>query len=481
MLPKISSLSIPSKPVTEGLGFTDVNGSSFPETYELGRVIGRGGASLVRQARHRSTGQIFAVKHINKSSVRRRDHLRAEVTILKNARHRNIVSLLDVYETKDELILVMEYASGGELFDRIVTKGCYSEREAAEVTTNILEALAYLHKHNVVHRDIKPENILLATPNSDTEVKLSDFGIAKVLAAPETTLLSAEGAGTGTCEKSGMEEMTIESAKSLDARDRKCSVGSTSSTSLLTATLRGALNSRQVRAYSTCGTDCYMAPEVLGLQGTAVERTSMNSESTEGPPGYHAPVDMWAVGVVVYVLLSGEEPFEDDVMNGIYPRRTHSSCSQDMKISNHRNGSSVTSGSSIMSIPASGISTSASWSRGNWFAINRSNSISSVPSSMDYTLTFPETHWDGISDAAKSFVRGLLTVNPDSRLTATQALQHPWIRGRRLSTSESPFSAVHTHSIKRYVSQRKESITVCMEEAESNDINMSETANNWDL
>lgn len=70
--------------------------------------------------------------------------------------------------------------TGGELFDRIVQVGVYSERQAAEIVTNVLQALQYLHSLNILHRDIKPENILLADHTSG-EIKLSDFGIAKIL------------------------------------------------------------------------------------------------------------------------------------------------------------------------------------------------------------------------------------------------------------------------------------------------------------
>jgi serine/threonine protein kinase len=79
------------------------------------------------------------------------------------------------------LVLNWCSATGGELFDRISQFGVYSERQAAEIAANLLLALQYLHDHHILHRDIKPENLLLATSDSRHDIKISDFGIAKIL------------------------------------------------------------------------------------------------------------------------------------------------------------------------------------------------------------------------------------------------------------------------------------------------------------
>eukprot|EP00501_MAST-03F_sp_TOSAG23-6_P001864 GSMAST32.ASY1.ANO1.1942.1 assembled CDS len=342
-LPPLSTLfqGAPATPVTQGmLGVGERD--SFSSTYELGRIIGRGSASLVRQARHRVTGQICAVKHINMSSIHYKDRqqLRVEVTILKNARHRNIVSLLDLYETRDELILVMEYALGGELFDRIVAKGKYSEHEASIVMTKLLKAVEYLHNRNIVHRDIKPENILLASPESDTDIKVSDFGIAKILKGHVSTI--------------------------------------------------NAPTVRPTRAFSTCGTDCYMYPS----------KTNRNE-------GYHAPVDMW----IMYILLSGEPPFEND-----FYVRFKIEC--------------------------------------NWFAGQRNRS--------DFSVRFNDVYWGTISAEAKDLICCLLTKNPERRITASQALKHPWLKGEThsLGTGDT-LPESHSLQLRRYISQRKESMSGC--------------------
>jgi len=102
------------------------------------------------------------------------------VDILKRVKHENIVCLKDMHETSDKLYLVMELVTGGELFDKIVEKGSYSEKEASNIVGKILSAVEYLHSNGIAHRDLKPENLLLKS-EGDTEVMLSDFGLSKII------------------------------------------------------------------------------------------------------------------------------------------------------------------------------------------------------------------------------------------------------------------------------------------------------------
>ena len=111
---------------------------------------------MVRAGRHRARQQDFAVKIIDKFVIRRKDRLRDELRILTKARHPNIIQLYEIYETDRELLLVMEWATGGEVFDRIVQKGSYSEREASELIGHLLSGVRYLHGANIIHRDLKP-------------------------------------------------------------------------------------------------------------------------------------------------------------------------------------------------------------------------------------------------------------------------------------------------------------------------------------
>ena len=133
----------------------------------------------------------------------------------------------------------MELVRGGDLFDRIVEKGKYTEGEARLVMQKVLSAVKYLHSKDIIHRDLKPENILLMEPNNDTEVKITDFGLAK--------------------------------------------------------------RTNQEGLKTFCGTPQYFAPEVLKRKNTV-----------KGLGSYGTAADMWSLGVVLFILLSGAFPFDDD-------------------------------------------------------------------------------------------------------------------------------------------------------------------------
>ena len=96
--------------------------------------------------------------------------------------HENVVKLFEVHETPQTLFLVMEILTGGELFDRIIAKGHYSEADARQVTITLLDAIKYLHTQNVAHRDLKPENILLKSKSEAAAIKITDFGLSKIFA-----------------------------------------------------------------------------------------------------------------------------------------------------------------------------------------------------------------------------------------------------------------------------------------------------------
>jgi calcium/calmodulin-dependent protein kinase I len=158
--------------------------TDFAEVYELREEIGKGAFSVVHLAISKASGEKCAVKIIDKKEAsNEQDHerrLRTEVDILKRVKHENIVCLKDMFESSDKLYLVMELVTGGELFDKIVEKGSYSEKEASAIVQKILSAVQYLHTCGIAHRDLKPENLLLKSED-DTEVMLSDFGLSKIV------------------------------------------------------------------------------------------------------------------------------------------------------------------------------------------------------------------------------------------------------------------------------------------------------------
>ena len=104
--------------------------------------------------------------------------------MLRTVKHSNVVTLYEIYETKKHICLLCSYIEGGQLFDRIKSKGLYKESDARPVMCQFLAALEYIHGRNIVHRDLKPENLLLASRKNDWDLQIADFGLATVLKDP---------------------------------------------------------------------------------------------------------------------------------------------------------------------------------------------------------------------------------------------------------------------------------------------------------
>ena len=212
--------------------------------YDIKALIGTGSFSRVVRVEHRSTRQPYAIKMVEK----RREGKQCwevELNILRRVKHSNIIQLIEVFDGKDRTYMVMELATGGELFDRIVAKGNFNERDATHVLQMVLEAIRYLHSLGITHRDIKPENLLYYHPGNDSKIMITDFGLA-------------------SCRKTGgdvQEDMMMR---------------------------------------TICGTPEYIAPEILQRKA------------------YNEAVDLWAIGVVTYILLSGRMPFDDDNRTRLY-------------------------------------------------------------------------------------------------------------------------------------------------------------------
>jgi calcium/calmodulin-dependent protein kinase I len=161
---------------------SSLSGMRFDELYRLKGVLGTGAFSTVRAGFHRSNTDIsYAVKCINRKKLSEEDEaaLLDEVAILKEMKHSSIIRLYDFFTEPATYYLVMERMRGGELFDRIVAKAYYNEKEARDTCKIVLEAVGYCHSNHVAHRDLKPENLLLLSEDDDSAVKIADFGFAK--------------------------------------------------------------------------------------------------------------------------------------------------------------------------------------------------------------------------------------------------------------------------------------------------------------
>uniref|UniRef100_UPI0037E968C7 serine/threonine-protein kinase MARK1 n=1 Tax=Semicossyphus pulcher TaxID=241346 RepID=UPI0037E968C7 len=145
--------------------------------YRLLKTIGKGNFAKVKLARHTLTGREVAVKIIDKTQLNPTSlqKLFREVSVMKILNHPNIVKLFEVIETEKTLYLVMEYASGGEVFDYLVAHGRMKEKEARAKFRQIVSAVEYCHQKRIVHRDLKAENLLL---DADMNIKIADFGFS---------------------------------------------------------------------------------------------------------------------------------------------------------------------------------------------------------------------------------------------------------------------------------------------------------------
>ncbi|XP_040282048.1 serine/threonine-protein kinase DCLK1 isoform X1 [Bufo bufo] len=276
---------------------------SIAERYKVGRTIGDGNFAIVKECIERSTGREYALKIINKSKCRGKEHMiQNEVSILRRVKHPNIVLLIEEMDMPNELYLVMELVKGGDLFDAITSTNKYTERDANGMLYNLMSAIKYLHSLNIVHRDIKPENLLVYEHQDGSKsLKLGDFGLATVVDGP---------------------------------------------------------------LYTVCGTPTYVAPEIIA------------------ETGYGLKVDIWAAGVITYILLCGFPPFRG------------SGDDQEVLFDQILMGQ----------------------------------------------VDFPSPYWDNVSESAKGLITRMLQVDVDQRYSALQVLEHPWVNDDGLPENEYPLS-----------------------------------------
>ncbi|XP_048089047.1 calcium/calmodulin-dependent protein kinase (CaM kinase) II gamma 1 isoform X3 [Alosa alosa] len=270
---------------------TIVTSTRFTDEYQLYEELGKGAFSVVRRCVKKSSGQEYAAKIINTKKLSARDHqkLEREARICRLLNHANIVRLHDSIAEEGFHYLIFDLVTGGELFEDIVAREYYSEADASQCISQILESVNHIHQHDIVHRDLKPENLLLASKMKGAAVKLADFGLA----------IEVQG--------------------------------------------------DQQAWFGFAGTPGYLSPEVL----------------RKDP--YGKPVDIWACGVILYILLVGYPPFWDEDQHKLY---------QQIKAG---------------------------------------------------AYDFPSPEWDTVTPEAKNLINQMLTINPAKRITAEQALTHPWV------------------------------------------------------
>ncbi|KAJ7947372.1 Non-specific serine/threonine protein kinase [Quillaja saponaria] len=146
--------------------------------YELGRTLGEGNFAKVKFARNIQNGEHVAIKILDKEKVLKHKmiaQIKREISTMKLIRHPNVIRMYEVMASKTKIYIVMEFVTGGELFDKIASKGRFKEDEARKYFQQLINAVDYCHSRGVFHRDLKPENLLL---DANGVLKVSDFGLS---------------------------------------------------------------------------------------------------------------------------------------------------------------------------------------------------------------------------------------------------------------------------------------------------------------
>ncbi|CAI2167651.1 14242_t:CDS:2 [Funneliformis geosporum] len=168
---------------------------SLEKRYKISKnVLGTGSFGVVKECTDKCTGIKYALKIINKKAIRGKEQmLNSELDVLKKVNHPHIVKLHDLIETKKAVYIITDLASGGELFNHLIKKGSYTEKDASNLVKQILEGVAYLHDHEIVHRDLKPENLLFSDKSDHSNLMITDFGLSKILKKHNDILMTACG------------------------------------------------------------------------------------------------------------------------------------------------------------------------------------------------------------------------------------------------------------------------------------------------
>ncbi|XP_012991496.2 myosin light chain kinase, smooth muscle isoform X2 [Esox lucius] len=283
--------------------------------YNVLEKLGVGKFGQVFKLTHKETGRVCAGKFYKGRRAKEREAARKEIELMNLLHHPKLVQCLGAYDLKPEMVMVMEFIAGGELFERIVDDGFeHTEPASVRYMQQIVEGVGYMHQQSIIHLDLKPENIV-CVDHTGTRIKIIDFGLASKL-DPATPLKVMHG------------------------------------------------------------TPEFVAPEVIGYE----------------PVGF--ATDMWSIGVICYILLSGESPFQGN----------------------------------------SEEETLALVTRAQW--------------------EFDEESFEEITDQAKDFISSLLNKEPRRRMSCEEALVHSWI-AEPISADPSTTKCLSKEKMKKYLAKQK--------------------------
>uniref|UniRef100_A0A3B3W3A9 Myosin, light chain kinase 5 n=1 Tax=Poecilia latipinna TaxID=48699 RepID=A0A3B3W3A9_9TELE len=283
--------------------------------YNLHEKLGTGKFGLVFKLTHKETGHVCAGKFYKGRRAKEREAARKEIELMNHLHHPKLVQCLGAYDHKPEMVMVMEFIAGGELFDRIVDDSFeYTEPGSVRCIQQILEGIAFMHQQKIVHLDLKPENIV-CVDTTGTCIKIVDFGLA--------------------CKLDGNTAVKV-----------------------------------------MHGTAEFVAPEVISYEPVCLA------------------TDMWSIGVICYILLSGESPFQ---------------------------GNSDAETLALV--------TAAQWE-------------------------FDEESFQDITEEAQHFISSLLNKDPRRRMSCEEGLAHPWMK-KFDSENLSSTKCLSKEKMKRFLARQK--------------------------
>ena len=241
--------------------FITINKGDIKQFYQVIKKIGEGAYGKIYKVKNKQSGDIRAMKQITKSKIPDITKFQTEIQILSMVDHPNIVRLFEVIEDDKYFNLLQELCTGGELYKKYQTTQL-KEKEIAKIFNQIMSAVAYCHEKGIVHRDLKLENILFASEDPDSPIKIIDFGFS-VLLGKKPTIKNEE-------------------------KEKKNSEGNNDPKKFGFKRLK-----------SKVGTLYYISPEII-------------------KGNYDEKCDIWACGVILYILLTGNPPFSGNTDKEVY-------------------------------------------------------------------------------------------------------------------------------------------------------------------
>ena len=289
-------------------------GSIFKENFEIYEELGRGRFGVVFKVRDIETKEVFAAKFVRCRKQEEREKCKEEISIMNGLDHRRLLQLAAAYETPREVIMIMEFIGGGELFEKVVADDfTLTEHDCVLFMRQICQAIGYMHQKDIVHLDLKPENILCKSKKSH-QIKIIDFGLTRKLKPGEDVRI-------------------------------------------------------------LFGTPEFVSPEVISYEPVS------------------AASDMWSVGVVCYVLLSGLSPFMGE------------------------------------------------------------SDVETFANITGLNYDFDDEAFEHISEDAKDFIHKLLVKDQRRRLKALECLKHPWLDHR--DTDKRSRKEINTDKLKSFLMRRR--------------------------